>query len=99
MSSPKHILKPKPRHEKRTPIYAPKPDPRSKKLTPTLTPRPEKPLSIPTDYKPKKIAGFFDDKYIEYESEGSEALSIEQYLEEIRPYLGNLINDLRTLRE
>lgn len=81
------------------PIYTSKSAPRPKTLTPTLTPRPESPLTIPRDYKPKKIPGSFDDKYTEYESEGSEGLSIEQYLDTIWPYLGDIIDDLRTLRK
>ena len=32
------------------------------------------------DHKPKRIAGSFNDKYIEYKSEGNEKLSMEQYL-------------------
>ena len=37
-----------------------------KKLEPTPTPKPEKPISTTKDYKPKKIAGAFDDNYVEY---------------------------------
>ena len=47
--------------------------------------------------KKKKITDAFDDKYIEYEYEGGEELSIEQYLEKVGPYFGNMINNLRTL--
>lgn len=32
------------------------------------------------DYKPKKIASAFDEKYIECKSKGDEKLSIEQYV-------------------
>ena len=45
----------------------------------------------------KKITDAFDDKYIEYEYEGGEELSIEQYLERVGAYFGNMINNLRTL--
>ena len=39
------------------------------------------------DYdKPKNIGGVFDDKYIDYNSNGSKKLSIEQYLQKIRPH-------------
>ena len=59
-SPPKPTPKSKPRPKKRMPasISAPRP----KKLTPTPTPRLEIPLSIPRDYKQKKIA---DNKYID----------------------------------
>ena len=40
----------------------------------------------------------FCDNYIEYESEGNKnkTLSFEEYLNKIRPYLCNMINDLKT---
>ena len=37
------------------------------------------------------------DKYNQCKSEGNEKLSIEQYLKNIRPYLHDMIDDLRTL--
>ena len=40
--------------------------------------------SFSKDYKPKKMAGAFDDKYMEYISEYNEQLSIQGYLENIR---------------
>ena len=43
--------------------------------------------------------GSFNNEYIEYESEGSQVLSIEQYLNEIIQYLGGMINELRTPSE
>ena len=55
--------------------------------------------NIPKDCKPKKIAGTFDDQYIEYKSEGYGKLSIEQYLDEIRPYLIDMIDNLRASGE
>ena len=36
-----------------------------------------------------------NDKFSEYKSKGNENTSIEQYLEKIRPYLGNTSDDLR----
>ena len=33
-------------------------------------------------------------RHIEYKSEGSEKLSIEQYFEKIKPYLDNMIDKL-----
>ena len=51
-------------------------------------------------YKPIKTTSVFDIKnnYIEYESKGDKdkILSIEEYLNMIRPHLSNLINDLKT---
>ena len=43
-------------------------------------------------YEPEKINGSFNDKYIEYKSEGNENTSTNQYIEKIRAYLGNMIN-------
>lgn len=83
------------RTEKRTPTKAPTPAPMSKKLKPTLAPRPKKSLSTPKDYRSTKVAGAFDDKYIEHKSEGDEELSIEECYQKIRHYLRDMINDLR----
>ena len=46
-------------------------------------------------YKPQKIKSPFDDNYFEYESSGDKdkELSIEEYLNLIRPYLINIIDD------
>ena len=46
-------------------------------------------------YKPQKVKGAFEDEYIEYESNGDKGklLSIEEYLNMIRPYLSNIIDD------
>ena len=43
----------------------------------------------------KKIKGVFNDNYVEYESNGDKdkRLSIEEYLNMIRPYLTNIIDD------
>ena len=48
-------------------------------------------------YKPTKINGVSDDKYIEYISNRSENTSIKLYLEKIRPHLGNMIDKLKKL--
>lgn len=37
--------------------------------------------STANDYKPNKISGTFDDKYIEYKCEGDKQLSVMEYLE------------------
>ena len=55
-----------------------------------------RPLNICIDYKPKKIARAFNDKHIQYISEGGdEEIPIEKYLKNIRPYLHDMLNDLR----
>ena len=51
------------------------------------------------DYKPKKITGAYDNKYIEYKSEGNEQLPNKEYIEGIRPYLYDIMHDPRTLGE
>ena len=38
----------------------------------------------------------FDDRYIEYRSENDEQLPIRKYLENIRPYLWDMIDNLKT---
>ena len=51
---------------------------------------------IDDDYnKPIKIYGAFNDSYIECNSDGDKdkRLSIEEYLNMIRPYLSNMIDD------
>ena len=63
------------------------PAPKLKKLPPP---------NIPKDCKLKKNAGVFDDKYIQYKSEGDEKLTMEQYLQKIRPYLHDVIGNLKT---
>ena len=49
-------------------------------------------------YEPVAISNAFDDNFFEYESNGDKGktLSIEEYLNEIRPYLSNMINDFKT---
>ena len=65
-----------------------RPTKRPKKCSPTSTPGPKTspPPNIPTKCEPKKIADTFSDNYVEYISdEGGEELSVEEYLENIRP--------------
>ena len=52
-------------------------------------------------YEPIKIKHAFDDNYIEYESRGDEYnnLSLEEYLNIIRPYLRDMINNHKALGE
>ena len=52
-------------------------------------------------YKPIKIRNAFSNNYIEYESNADKdrTLSIEEYLDIIRPYLSNIINDHKTRGE
>ena len=42
------------------------------------------------------IGGAFDNKHIKCKTNVNEILSIDQYLEKIRPYLGDITDDLRT---
>ena len=47
-------------------------------------------------YKPVRVGNFCSNSYIEYESNGdrNKVLSIEEYLNKIRAYLKDIINDL-----
>ena len=59
-------------------------------------------LSINEDYyKPIIINDAFNSNYIQYESKRDEdkISSIKEYLNLIRPYLGDKINDHKTYRE
>lgn len=49
------------------------------------------------DYKPKKVARNFNDKYVQLESVDNDKLSIKQYFKKIKPYLINMINDLKVV--
>ena len=48
-------------------------------------------------YKPVRVCNFWSNNYIQYESNGNinKTLSIEEYLNKIRPYLKDIINDLK----
>ena len=48
-------------------------------------------------YKPVRVNNFWSNNYIEYKSKGDKnrILSIEEYLDKIRPYLKDIINDLK----
>ena len=52
-------------------------------------------------YKPTKTKGVFNGNYIEYESKGDKDknLSPKEYLNIIRPYLSDMINDHKKRRE
>ena len=52
-------------------------------------------------YKPIKTKSAFNGNYIEYESKGDKDknLSPKEYLDMIRPYLRDMINDHKTRRE
>ena len=45
------------------------------------------------NYEPILIETGFDNNYLEYRSEGNDSLSFEKYLNLIKPYLNDLIND------
>ena len=49
-------------------------------------------------YKPIKTKSAFNGNYIEYESneDKDENLSAKEYLNMVRPYLSNIINDHKT---
>ena len=53
------------------------------------------------NYKPERIGNTFSSNYIEYKSNGNKnkKLSIKYYLDEIKPYLSNIINDHKTQDE
>ena len=48
-------------------------------------------------YKPIKVNNIWSNNYIEYKSNGDryQTLSVEEYLDKIRPYLKDIINDLK----
>ena len=48
-------------------------------------------------YKPKRVNSFWNNNYIEYESNGDKNrnLSLDEYLNKIKPYLRNVIIDLQ----
>ena len=48
-------------------------------------------------YKPVKVGNFWSNNYIEYESKGdrNKIVSVEEYLNKIRPYLKDMINNLK----
>ena len=50
-------------------------------------------------YKPIIVRGAFNSSYIQYESKGDKVknLSIKEYLNIIKPYLSDIINDHKTL--
>ena len=46
-------------------------------------------------YKPVKVGNFWSKSYIEYESKGDrKGLSVDEYLNEIKPYLKDIIKNL-----
>ena len=48
-------------------------------------------------YEPVRVSNFWSNNYIEYESNGdrNKTLSVEEYLNKIRPYLKDIINNLK----
>ena len=51
------------------------------------------------DYKPILIKTAFNNNYLEYGSEGSNSLSFTEYLNLIKPYLEDLINEKKNKGE
>ena len=59
-------------------------------------------LSIGKDYyKPIVVNGAFNNNYVEYESKGGKGkiLTVNEYLNMIRPYLVDMMNDHKTQSE
>ena len=52
-------------------------------------------------YEPVKTGAVLNNNYIEYQSNGDKdkVLSVKEYLDMIRQYLSNIINDLNTQGE
>ena len=50
-------------------------------------------------YKPARLNNFWSKNYIKYESNSDriKTLSVEEYLNKIRPYLRDIINNLKNL--
>ena len=46
------------------------------------------------DYEPEKFNDTLNDKYFEYKIESDKNTLMELHLDKIRPYLGNVIDDL-----
>ena len=48
-------------------------------------------------YKPVRVSNFQSNNYIEYESNGdiNKTLAVEEFLNKIKPYLKDIINDLK----
>ena len=51
------------------------------------------------NYKQMLIKTGFDNNYLEYGSEGSDSLSLIEYLDLIKPYLEDLINEMKNKGE
>ena len=51
------------------------------------------------NYEPILIKTGFDNNYLEYRSEGNDSLSFEEYLNLIKPYLNDLINNYKNKGE
>ena len=50
-------------------------------------------MLIDKDHKPVIIDGAFSNNYVQYESIGRKNLSIKEYLDRIKPYLSDMINN------
>ena len=49
-------------------------------------------------YKPKKVSNFWNYNYIEYENnvDKNRNLSLDEYLNKVKPYLRNMVIDLQS---
>ena len=51
-------------------------------------------------YKPLIVNNFLSNSYIEYKSKGDrKPVSVEEYLNKIKPYLKGIANDLRMMKQ
>ena len=47
-------------------------------------------------YKPKIVSSIWNNNYIDYESNGDKNVSLDEYLNKIKPYLKDIIIDLQS---
>ena len=47
-------------------------------------------------YKPKRVSNFWNNNYIESNADKNRNLSLDEYLNKIKPYLRNIIIDLQS---
>ena len=47
-------------------------------------------------YKPKRVSNFWNNNYIESSADKNRNLSLDEYLNKIKPYLRNIIIDLQS---
>ena len=70
-----------------------------KSIKPKPTPIIDELENSSQNYKPKKISGAFNGKYIECKIDSNEKLSIEKHFKKIKKYVGNIIDNLKASGE